>query len=184
MLLDRNHSALVLVDYQKRLMPVIDDAQTVVAEALFLAQVANLLQVPVIGTEQNPERLGLNDERVRALCAETLTKHHFNAATDGLIDSLDALPNKIKQVVLAGCETHVCLLQTVLGLQRAGFHVAVVPQASGSRRPADKALGLQRMVQQGVVPVNPEMVAFEWVQSCQDPQFRAVLDLIKQRPVE
>lgn len=183
MLLDRSHSALVLVDYQEKLMPVIDGAGHVVAEALFLANVATVLNVPVLGTEQNPERLGANDASLREYCQETVPKYHFNAATDGLIDTLDALPVKVKQVVLAGCETHVCLLQTVLGLQRAGFQTAVVPQASGSRRPVDKALGLQRMEQQGVMMVNPEMVAFEWVQSCQDANFKAVLELIKQRPL-
>lgn len=183
MLLDRTHSALVLVDYQEKLMPVIADASNVVAEALFLARVAQALDVPVLGTEQNPERLGPNDASLRGYCQETVSKYHFNAATDGLIDALDALPGKVKQVVLAGCETHVCLMQTVLGLQRAGFQTAVVPQASGSRRPADKALGLERMAQQGTMLVNPEMVAFEWVQSCQDPQFKAVLELIKQGPL-
>jgi len=183
MLLDRNHSALVLVDYQEKLMPVIDGSDQVLVEALFLANVAHLLDVPVLGTEQNPERLGLNHQPLRDSCLETVSKHHFNAATDGLVEALDALPVKVKQVVLAGCETHVCLLQTALGLQRAGFQTAIVPQASGSRRPVDKVLGLERMAQQGAMLVNPEMVAFEWLQSCQNPQFKAVLELIKQRPL-
>ncbi len=180
---DRDRSALVLVDYQGRLMPRIDQGDTAVQEALFLARVANTLGVPVLGTEQNPRALGPNVDELRALCTHTLAKMHFDATTDGLLDLIRATGRPVAQVVVAGCEAHVCLMQTALGLLAAGLQVAVVPDACGSRRPSDKSLALQRLADEGARLVSSEMLAFEWLRSCEDPLFKALLPLIKSRPV-
>ena len=182
MLLDLNRSALVLVDFQSRLMPVIHDAERVVDNAVFLARVARELGVPVLGTEQNPRSLGPNGPRVSELCDRTLSKAHFSAVADGLLAELISLAPRAQQVVLAGCETHVCLLQTALEIQQAGIQAFVVAEACGSRRPEDKRAALERMQQAGVTLVSAEMVAFEWLRSCEHPAFRQMLVLIKARP--
>ena len=180
-LLSRERSALVLVDYQSRLMHLLDGGAAALAAGLFLAQVARTLGLPVVGTEQNPQALGPNDPTLRGMCEPTLAKMHFDATADGLLAPLQA--RAVQQVVLAGCETHVCLTQTALGLLAAGLQVAVVPEACASRRPADKALALERLRAAGAQLLGAEMVAFEWLRSCEHPQFKAVLALIKARPV-
>ncbi|MDZ4099515.1 MAG: isochorismatase, partial [Methylophilaceae bacterium] len=86
MLLDATDSQLVLVDYQSRLMPVIFEGPQVLANAVRLARMAQLLEVPVWGTEQNPQKLGTNPPELRDLCQKTLSKMHFGAASDGLVD--------------------------------------------------------------------------------------------------
>ena len=183
MKLDPGCGALVLVDYQARLMPSIWGGEAAVAEAVFLARVARALGVPVVGTEQNPTGLGPNVAEVRALCARTLPKMHFDATADGLLDALRGDGRPLAQVVVAGCEAHVCLMQTALGLLAAGLQVAVVPDGCGSRRPSDKLLSMQRLQRAGATLMSAEMVAFEWLQSCSSPHFKAVLQLIKQRPL-
>jgi nicotinamidase-related amidase len=180
--LERSRSVLVLVDYQSRLMPAIHGGATAVDEALFLAATARCLGVPVLGTEQNPAGLGPNDARIAAACDQTLAKMHFDATADGLLAAIAQRRPGARQVVVGGCEAHVCLLQTALGLARAGLQVFVVPAACGSRRAADHALALQRLQAAGVTAVAPEMVAFEWLRACTDPQFKAVLALVKARP--
>jgi nicotinamidase-related amidase len=179
--MQRTGAALVLVDYQQRLMPTIHEADTVLAEALFLGRVAQVLGVPVLGTEQNPLGLGANIPAIRALCAETIGKMHFDACRAGLLEQLHAARAGLRQIVIAGCEAHVCLLQTVLGLRRAGLEVFVVAPACGARTPADHALAMQRLQCAGAMIVSPEMVAFEWLDSCEDQDFRTVLALLKQR---
>ena len=179
-MLDRKRSALVLVDYQARLMPAIHESEEAIRQGVFLAQVARALSIPVLGTEQNPEGLGPNDERIRSLCEQTVGKMHFNACGDGLADILRA--NEIEEVVVAGCEAHVCLMQTALGLQQEGLRVVVVPAACGSRRPEDKALAMQRLAQSGITLASGEMIAFEWLGSSTDPQFAEVLAIVKQMP--
>jgi len=182
MKLDRECSALVLVDYQGRLMPAIAGGEAAVREAVFLAQLARAVGVPVLGTEQNPQGLGPNVEAVRAWCDQTIPKMHFDATADGLVELLGATGRPPKQVVVAGCEAHVCLLQTALGLLAAGLQVAVVPDACGSRRPEDKALAMRRLEHSGATLVCSEMVAFEWLRTCEHGRFRQVLDLLKEAP--
>lgn len=181
MLLDPSQSALVLVDFQSRLMPVIHEGERVTGNAVFLARVARALEVPVLGTEQNPGGLGANVDQVRELCDRTLAKAHFSAVADGLLAELTSLAPRAQQVVLAGCEAHVCLLQTALQVQQCGLQAVVVADACGSRDPENKHLALQRLRQAGATLVSAEMVAFEWLRTCEHPAFRQVLSLIKAR---
>lgn len=177
---DAARSALVLVDYQQRLMPQIHRGAQALALGVKLGRVARELGVPVLGTEQNPRGLGPNDDAVRALCSQTLPKMHFDACEDGLPDLLRASRQPPPtDVVVAGCEAHVCLLQTALGLLRAGFTVWVVADACGSRAADNHALALQRLGRAGAHVVSVEMVAFEWLHSCEHPRFKAVLPLLK-----
>ena len=177
--LNARTGALVLVDYQERLMPAIHEGAAVVQRAVFLAQAARALGIPVLATEQNPARLGANGAALRALCDSTLAKMHFDACADGLITALHAAHPQLEEVVVAGCEAHVCLLQTALGLLRSGLRVAVVGNACGSRRAGDQTAAMARLAQAGATIVTHEMVAFEWLQHCEHPRFREVLALIK-----
>lgn len=180
-------SVLVLIDYQQRLLPAIHRGDEVVAEAVRLADVARTLGVTVIGTEQNPAGLGPPAEAVRRRCHRSLSKMHFDACEDGLLDAIAShRPGTAAagplDVVVAGCEAHVCLLQTSLGLLRAGHRAWVVGPACGSRRAADHALAMQRLERSGATVVSPEMVAFEWLHHCRHARFKDVLALLKAPP--
>jgi nicotinamidase-related amidase len=178
--IDKDHTALVMVDFQQRLMPSIDAAGVVIEEAVFLARVAKALSIRVVGTEQNPAGLGPNIPAIRTLCDPTLPKLHFDACREGLVDLLRAGNRDISNVVIVGCEAHVCLLQTALGLTQAGLGVFVAAAACGARTPEDHRLAMQRLAQAGAVIVSPAMVAFEWLDSCDNPAFGSVLALIKE----
>lgn len=201
MLLDLTDSQLVLVDYQERLMPAIPEREQVLANALRLARAARLLGVPVFGTEQNPEKLGANDPALRGLCQRTLTKMSFSAASDGLVDWLRpparqqaggnarSLPRHLQKpaapvaerntVVLAGCEAHVCLLQTALELVEQEIDVWVVTDACGSRTERNRDAAFDRLAGAGCELVTTEMVLFEWLRSAEHPAFRELQALIK-----
>jgi len=177
--IDAKRCSLVLVDYQQRLMPAIDRGEEVVRRGVLLADVARELGIPVVGTEQNPAGLGPNVAAIRERCAETLAKDHFDGCADGLLDRLRRDRDGATQVVIAGCEAHVCLMQTGLGLLRAGHRVFVAADACGSRDPRNHALAMERLRQAGAVIVSTEMVAFEWLHTCRDPRFKAVLARLK-----
>ena len=176
--IDPSRSALVLVDYQARLMPAIHEAEEVLARASKLADVARELGIPVVGTEQNPAGLGANVEAIRARCEATISKMSFDACADGLAEWVEA--RNRADIVIAGCESHVCLMQTTLGLLRAGYRPWVVVDACGSRFPADKALAMQRLQGSGATLVSGEMVAFEWLRSCEHDRFKPVLERLKE----
>jgi len=200
MLLDAEESQLVLVDYQERLMPAIHEGAAVLANALRLARVAQWLDVPVWGTEQNPSRLGPNDAALRALCHKTLAKMHFSATEEGLGEWLRpparpqggnarSLPKHLQKpqapaperqaIVIAGCETHVCLLQTALQLVEDEFDVWVVTDACGSRTERNRDAAFDRLAGAGAELVTTEMVLFEWLRSCEHPAFKDMLGLVK-----
>ena len=180
-LIDASRSALLLVDWQTRLMPAIDRGAEALAHAVRLADIARELGVCVVGTEQNPAGLGPNDAAIAERCGARLAKMHFNACADGVIDLLRAADGSAAtDIVVAGCEAHVCLMQTALGLLQAGLTVWVVAQACGSRTAENHALAMQRLRQAGAGIVSVEMVAFEWLRSCEHAQFRRVLKLLKE----
>ena len=176
MLHSLSESIVVLIDLQTRLMPAIYDGVSVVAQAVRLGQIARSLDVPVIGTEQNPGALGENAKEIRDLCSITVAKHHFDATADGL---LDALPQGRTRAIVAGCEAHVCVLQTAVGLLHRGLSVTLVIDAMGSRKIADKEAAIARLNNAGAEVATVEMVAFEWLRSSQHPRFRDILQLIK-----
>jgi nicotinamidase-related amidase len=172
-------STLVLVDFQQRLMPAIAHADEVLAQATLLARAAQLLGIRTLGTEQNPAGLGPSVESLRQFCESSLTKMHFDACADGLSELIRAAGGAKGDMVLAGCEAHVCLLQTALGLLRARHRVWVVAPACGSRKVSDHALAMQRLREAGATVVCTEMVIFEWLHSCRHPRFKEVLALLK-----
>lgn len=180
-----DRSVLVLIDYQARLMPAIHDSEEVLRRASFVAQVARLLGVPAIATAQNPARLGPNVEAVADhLDADAVVdKLSFGACDGGLDDALARLGHDTAghelDAVVAGCEAHVCLLQTALGLVESGRRVWVVADASGSRRPQDARAAYERLAHAGAGVVTAEMVAFEWLGTAANPSFKAVSALVK-----
>ena len=172
---------LVLVDYQERLLPAIHGGDAALSRALLLADVARELGIRVVGTEQNPAGLGPNVAAIRARCEATLAKDRFDGCADGLLAYLGgADAAAAPHVVVAGCEAHVCLMQTALGLLRAGLRVWVVADACGSRSPGDHALAIERLRQAGAGVVSAEMVVFEWLGTCRHERFRAVLRRLKE----
>lgn len=202
MLLDAEESQLVLVDYQQRLMPTIHEGDAVVANAVRLAKIAQLLQVPLWCTEENPAGLGGTVEVLQPLVAgRVLAKMDFDGSSV-LLPKLKPAPKQAQggnarslpkhlqkavpapepgreMIVLAGCEAHVCLLQTALGLLEQEQEVWVVTDACGSRSERNRDAAFDRLAGAGAELVTTEMVAFEWLRHAEHPRFREVLALVK-----
>jgi nicotinamidase-related amidase len=203
MLLDVEESQLVLVDYQVRLMPAIAEGPAVLANAVRLAKLAALLKVPAFATEQNPSGLGGSvpalQDALQQAGARVLSKMQFSAVEEGLGEWLRpqakpvqgnarSLPKHLQKtspgaerrtIVLAGCEAHVCLLQTALDLLEDEFEVWVVTDACGSRTERNRDAAFDRLAGAGAELVTTEMVAFEWIRSAEHPDFKAAQALIK-----
>jgi nicotinamidase-related amidase len=177
MSLDRHQSVLLMVDFQTRLMPAIHEGRAVLERASLLAEAAKQLGVPIVATEQNAAGLGPTVAELQAYAGTPVAKRHFDACREPNL--LAALPAGRPCIVAMGCETHVCFMQTVLGLLAQDRMVFVAADAVGSRRPADKSSALARMARAGAELVTAEMVVFEWLAHCDDPAFRSMLALIK-----
>jgi nicotinamidase-related amidase len=168
---------LLLVDLQGRLMPAIAGGEAVVENAGRLAQAARLLAVPILATEQNPAGLGGTVEALAGFPSAILSKNHFDATREDNFES--SLPPGRPTLVVAGCETHVCVLQTVLGLLKKGRPVALVRDAVGSRRESNRDAALERAKAHGAELVTTEMAIFEWLETSDHPRFRDALRLVR-----
>ncbi len=175
MKLNAAQSALIIVDMQNRLAPAIGNFAEVEQHCRWLVEVAHQLNIPVIATEQYPQGLGVTVQSLLALLQtdQIIEKIHFDASSEPALRAALA-DHQTKQVVLAGVEAHVCVLQTALGLIEQGFSVYLVVEACSSRRDSDKQLALARLQSAGVVLVSREMVAFEWLQRAGTEQFRSL----------
>lgn len=174
MLMNRDKSVLLIIDVQARLAPHIHDHRQVLANCIWLAQVAERAGVPVVVTEHFPEKLGATVDEVRAVTASAryVGKRCFSAQAEGGL--ADTAVEARRQVIVCGTEAHVCVLQTALELRWAGKEVFVAAEASGSRDPAARDLAFARMRGHGIEIVSREMVAFEWLQRGGTELFRQI----------
>jgi nicotinamidase-related amidase len=174
--LDPAASTLLLIDLQARLMPAIDGAAAVIANARRLRDAAGMFEVPLLYTEQNPRRLGPTVPDVASNAAPVIRKMSFDAAR---APDFPAAVDGRGQWVVVGAEAHVCVLQTVLSLLADGREVFVVRDAIGSRRAESKEAGIARMARHGAEIVTAEMVVFEWLRTAEHPRFKEAAALIK-----
>src|SRR4051795_11339266 len=174
---DRGRSALLVIDFQQRLMPVIAEGGTAVANARRVLQAAEMLDVPILFTEHNAGGLGPTVAEL-ADFAKGRVAHKITFDACRMPDFLDRLGDR-RDVVIAGCEAHVCVMQTALGLLDAGRRVYLVRDAVASRRSESKETAIARLARHGAEIVTTEMVAFEWLGSAEHPRFRDIIALIK-----
>lgn len=166
---------LLIIDFQARLMPAIEGGDNVVACARRLYDAAKMLEIPIAFTEQNPKGLGATVEQIAPNGEMVLEKMSFDASR---------APDFFKHItaqnlIVVGCEAHVCVLQTVLGLLEQKRKVFVVSDAIGSRHQDNKQAAIARMAQHGAEIVTSEMVLFEWLGDAEHPRFKDVVQLIK-----
>jgi nicotinamidase-related amidase len=174
--IDPKRSILLVVDFQSRLMPAIHEGETAVRNANRLIEVAKLFGIPRLFTEQNAKGLGPTVGDIAVEKDRLVHKQFFDACREqGFLDRIPADAS----VVVAGCESHVCVQQTVLGLLEATRKTYIARDALGSRHPEDKETAIRRMERHGAEIVTTEMVVFEWLQTADNPLFRQAVTLIK-----
>jgi nicotinamidase-related amidase len=190
-LLQVDRSILVVIDLQGKLMEMIHRPALVTAATIRLISLADLFRVPVVMTEQYPKGLGGTHPRVRAAydavtgpkafvektsfgcCGDTA----FEARLAELRPGLDA---RSRQIVVAGIEAHVCVMQTVMELLSQGSQVHLCWEAISGRGEEYRRHALERMAASGAVLTNHESVAFEWMRDKGDARFKAVSTLLKE----
>jgi nicotinamidase-related amidase len=175
------NSTLLVIDVQDKLLVKMPDAPALIRDVAFLIDAARLLEVPVRATEQYPKGLGpTNVELSRRLPPDLPSKVAFSCGgAPGLLSGLQAShrPN----VVLAGMETHVCVMQTALDLLDKGLTVFLPVDALQARSRLDHDVALRRMEKAGAVLTSAEATAFEWLHSADHPQFKTISKMIQER---
>lgn len=173
MLLKADRSLLLMIDVQEKLVPAVNEPRRLVENCAWMINLARELAVPLRVSEQYPKGLGPTVEPLRGLVEpmELMEKVHFSCAgEEGCREII--LETGRDQIVVAGMEAHVCVLQTVLNLVELGKSVFVVADAVSSRDPRNVEWAFARMRQGGATVVSREMVLFEWAHKAGTDQFR------------
>ena len=183
MLLDAEKSSLLLIDVQERLLPAMLAPEPVVRNGAVLLKAAEMLHVPVTVSEQYPRGLGptVAELAAEAPQARKFEKLSFSCWRDRAMAShfIDLHEGGRPQVILAGIEAHVCVLQTAIDMGQAGFSVFAVADAMSSRRQSSVEVALERMKANGVQVITTEMAIFELLGQAGNPAFKALSALVK-----
>ncbi|MEM7587396.1 MAG: isochorismatase family protein [Acidobacteriota bacterium] len=191
MLAEVDRSILVVIDLQGKLMDMVHRPDLVLAANQRLLRLAEMFEVPVVLTEQYPERLGATRDELLELFDQLetpkrrLSKVSFGCCGDpGFERALQELRPGLavdqRQLIVAGIEAHVCVMQTVLESLRIGSQVQVCWEATSGRGAEYRQWALERMQQAGAVITNHESVGFEWARDKDHPQFKRMSRLFKE----
>ena len=180
-MINAQEAQLVIIDVQDRLMPAMADHKSVIAHLSTIVKSVAQLQIPMTLTEQYPVGLGSTVEEVRASLpdrVEIVEKKSFSAL--GSKRFLSAiLKHDCRQLLIVGCEAHVCVLQTAIDAKNAGYEPFCVWSAITSRHSVDKEAAKSRLLAQGITIVTTEMAVFELLKSSEHKDFRTLSRLIR-----
>ena len=180
MRLTAENTLAICIDYQEKLMPAINDAEAVLKKTEILLKGLKALGVPVLVTQQYTKGLGATVEPVHSALGEytPLDKTEFDGYSNEAIKAaVDAQGRK--QILVFGAETHICALQTAIGLKDSGYTVVMVDDCCGSRTQADKESGLRRAMCEGITISCCETVLIELVGKAVGDGFKTVSKLVK-----
>ncbi len=180
-LLQSARAVLLVVDIQGKLVPAMQDSDSLLGQASRLIQGCGLLDVPVVVTEQYPQGLGPTVPELSSVLpgsAVVLEKAAFGCGQEPqLVEHLSGLQRP--QVLVCGIEAHICVNQTVHQLLALGYQVHLIQDAISARQARDKDLAMLKMHQAGAIPSGVEMALFEMLGTARHPQFKAVQALVK-----
>lgn len=178
--IDRENAALVIVDVQERLAVAMRAREPVVANCLHLIELAKLQDMPVVVTEQYPKGLGPTVQEIRNAVPsyQPLEKLTFSCCGDLKFNEAIKQLNR-KDLILVGMETHVCVLQTCLGLLKDGYNVHLVRDAVCSRSKGNWKTAVEFMRDAGAVITCTETVLFQILKIAGTEEFRSISKRIK-----
>lgn len=180
MRLNTEETLALCIDYQEKLMPAINDSEQVLNKTAILVKGLRALGVPIIVTQQYTKGLGGTVEPVKSALGEykVFDKTEFCGYDNSEIRDEVKRSGK-KNILVFGAETHICALQTAIGLNDAGYKVVMVEDCCGSRRQADKDSGIKRAMCEGITVSCCETVLFELTAKAGTEEFKIISKLVK-----
>jgi nicotinamidase-related amidase len=176
-----NDTALIVIDVQGKLAQLMYGKQAFFSNVERMVRGAQVLEIPILWTEQAPEKLGETIPEIRQsllVATQPIAKICFSCCGNELfLEQVKSLNRN--QILVTGLETHICVYQTVRDLHNMGFGVQVVADAVSSRTAENKQLGLERMKEAGAKLTSTEMALFELVRVAEGPKFKAISKLVK-----
>lgn len=174
-------AVLVVVDVQERFLPVLFQVERVIAACKLLVSGAKLLELPIIVTEQLPEKLGPTVPELREVLGSDyhpIVKSEFSAFANEAFRRAFASIGR-SQLLLCGIEAHVCIRQTTLDALELGYEVFLVEDAVSARYEFLYRSGVQSCLEAGAIRTNSEAALFELIATAEHSRFRELQNLVK-----
>jgi nicotinamidase-related amidase len=179
--LDAGQAALIIIDMQESFRAAIDDFDATAARIARVARGAELLNVPIILTEQYPRGLGHTADEIKAVLPPApviIEKTAFSSCgARAFEDELER--TGARQLLVCGIEAHICVNQTAHDLLARGFQVHLLTDCITARTAENKSLAMTKMQESGALPSSTEMALFELMRDAKHEQFKAIQKLIK-----
>lgn len=178
--INEHDTALLIIDIQDKLAAIMRHKGQVVNNTLHLIELAKILQIPILLTEQYPKGLGPTLPEIREALPvyAPFEKTAFNCCLEaGFLEKVAALGRK--KLLLTGMETHICVLQTGLGLMKEGYSVQVIQDAVCSRTKNNFVTGITYLDRAGAVITGTETVLFQLLQKAGTEAFKVISKRIK-----
>ncbi len=179
-MLVKNDTGLIVVDVQGKLARLVHDSKSMVANIAKLVQGAQVLGLPILWLEQNPDKLGPTVQEISELLAgqSPITKYTFDAGKEP--DFVSAVHSTdVKTWLICGIEAHICVYQSASHLKNLGFEVELVGDCIASRSKTNKKLAIAKLTAKGIGITGLEMCLYELVGDCRSEEFKSILKLIK-----
>ena len=176
----RDRSCLLVIDFQERIFPFIHENEKLLRNVPVLIRGLKILELPVFVTEQYTKGLGVTVQPIAEALdgIPRIEKSTFSCCDEPRFN-LDLATSGKENVIIAGIEAHVCVLQTVIDLVRQGYQAVVVEDCISSRKPNDKARAIERMKKEGAIITTYESILFELLRSSGGETFKAISKLVK-----
>jgi len=171
---------LLIVDFQGSLAHSMHGKERLFRNVKKLIKGIQVLGIPILWTEQNPQGLGPTIPEVADILSniQPISKMSFSCCrNECFIEALKALNRK--QVLISGIEAHICVYQTAADMADMGYEVQVVTDAVSSRNIEDKKIGLQKMRDAGISLTSVETALFELLEVAEGKQFKDILRIVK-----
>jgi nicotinamidase-related amidase len=170
----------LVIDIQDKLFPHIDNHENLLKNCGLLLSGLNVLDIPVVVTEQYPKGLGSTLKELSKLITDFSPIEKLSFSCCGEKKFLEAVQGFGKRnIIICGIETHVCVLQTVMDLIERGYHPVIIEDCVSSRKRSDRETAIKRMAREGVIITTYESILFELCEVAGTDQFKQISKLVK-----
>lgn len=181
MRINANDTAVLVVDYQAKLLPAMSELESLMSSSKILLRGLKELEIPMIVTEQYSKGLGPTVEEITYCMGDSykpFEKMTFSGLqTEEIKSAVDALGKK--NILVCGVEAHVCVLQSVIDLRASGYNVILVEDCIASRKVSDKETAVKRAIGEGALITSAEAILFELTLGAGTPHFKAISKIVK-----
>jgi nicotinamidase-related amidase len=170
----------LIIDYQQKLIPVMNDKENLIRNTKILIEGLKVLNIPMIVTQQYTKGLGVT---ISSILESTSDYHAMDKISFSLSDDEAILQeiekNNKKNIIICGIEAHICVLQTVIDLLEKKYNVVLVVDCISSRKEIDKKYAIKRAIREGAVITTYEAILFELTRKAGNETFKQISKLIK-----